>query len=101
MENNLENDNYFKTTNFKNAEMIVSALTSKKDFNVDELSEDVLDSYFDEGKKNVTLPLFASSVACGFPSPAEDYVEQSLSWDKKLLKNPAATFFVWASGESM
>ncbi|OAI21300.1 peptidase S24/S26A/S26B [Methylomonas lenta] len=47
------------------------------------------------------LPLFAGQVSAGFPSPAADYVDKSLSLDELLIQKPAATFFVRAQGESM
>ncbi|GAA3930803.1 translesion error-prone DNA polymerase V autoproteolytic subunit [Litoribacillus peritrichatus] len=47
------------------------------------------------------FPFFQSFVAAGFPSPADDYVEKSLSLDELLIKHPAATYFVQASGSSM
>ena len=49
----------------------------------------------------LTLPLFADRVACGFPSPAQDYVEGRLDIGKLLVRHPNATYFVRASGESM
>ncbi|MDP1604312.1 MAG: translesion error-prone DNA polymerase V autoproteolytic subunit [Legionella sp.] len=48
-----------------------------------------------------TLPLYASKVRAGFPSPADDYIECSLNLNEHLIKHPAATFFVTASGDSM
>ena len=50
---------------------------------------------------NIKLPLYGSSVSCGFTSPAEDHVENQLSLDEYLVSNPNATFFVRASGDSM
>lgn len=47
------------------------------------------------------LPFFAGKVSAGFPSPAADYVDKSLSLDELLIQKPAATFFVRAQGESM
>ena len=54
-------------------------------------------------KKSTTikLPLFSSKASCGFTSPADDYVENTLSLDDLLAPNPNSTFFVRASGESM
>ncbi len=49
----------------------------------------------------VPLPLFADRVSCGFPSPAQDYVEERLDLNKLLVKHPSATYFVRVSGESM
>lgn len=37
----------------------------------------------------------------GFPSPAEDYLEQPLEITDYLVTNPAATFYMRAVGESM
>lgn len=47
------------------------------------------------------LPLFLSSVKAGFPSPAEDYIEQKLDLNELLIQHPAATFFVRVDGHSM
>ena len=46
-------------------------------------------------------PLMQSSAVCGFPSPAEQYVEMPLDLNDLLVKNPPATFFVRAAGDSM
>jgi DNA polymerase V len=46
-------------------------------------------------------PLMADCVMAGFPSPAEQYVEQALDLNELLVKHPAGTFFVRAGGDSM
>lgn len=46
-------------------------------------------------------PLFSSRVAAGFPSPADDHLETRLDLNQLLVRHPAATFFVRASGDSM
>ena len=46
-------------------------------------------------------PLYLSPVKAGFPSPAEDYVDQALNLHSYSVKNEAATFFLRASGDSM
>jgi DNA polymerase V len=48
-----------------------------------------------------TVPLFGTSVAAGFPSPADDYVERALDLNEHLIEHPAATYCVRASGNSM
>ena len=53
-----------------------------------------------ELKISTPLPLY-SSVSAGFPSPADDYLEQELDLNAYLIKNPEATFFVKVSGNSM
>ena len=45
--------------------------------------------------------LYQTAVPAGFPSPAEDYIDQNLNLDEYLVEHPEATFFVRASGESM
>ena len=48
-----------------------------------------------------SIPIYLCKVEAGFPSPADNYVEQQLDIKKYLIKNPEATFFVKATGESM
>jgi DNA polymerase V len=50
---------------------------------------------------SVPLPYFEAKVSAGFPSPAGDYEETRLDLNKYLIKNPAATFFVRVTGDSM
>mgnify|MGYP001161579796 FL=1 len=51
--------------------------------------------------KKAATPLFLDSVSAGFPSPATDYLENKLDLNEYLVKHPAATFIVKASGPSM
>ena len=47
------------------------------------------------------LPLFASPISAGFPSPADDYMEKKLDLNEHLVGNRQATFFLRVSGDSM
>lgn len=47
------------------------------------------------------IPLFSDAVAAGFPSPASDYCERKLDLNDLCVQNPAATYFVRATGDSM
>ncbi|WP_034913081.1 translesion error-prone DNA polymerase V autoproteolytic subunit [Erwinia sp. 9145] len=47
------------------------------------------------------LPMFIERVPCGFPSPAQDYVEQRLDLNDLMVSHPSATYFVRVSGDSM
>ena len=49
----------------------------------------------------VYLPLMLSPVAAGYPSPAQDYIENTLDLNEHLIKNPAASFWVKIYGDSM
>lgn len=55
----------------------------------------------DNASSPLSLPLFASRVPAGFPSPADDYIDQRLDLNEHLINHPAATFFVRVSGDSM
>ncbi len=44
---------------------------------------------------------YLPKIMAGFPSPAEDFTELSISLDQLLVKNPPATFMAYAEGESM
>lgn len=52
-------------------------------------------------KKAIKLPFFSSLIRAGFPSPAEDHIEQTLDITELLVKNPPATFYLKVTGESM
>ena len=42
-----------------------------------------------------------TTITCGFPSPAAEYIENNLNLHDLIVKKPAATFFMKASGDSM
>ena len=46
---------------------------------------------------SVELP----EIKAGFPSPAQDYVENGIDLNRELVKNPSSTFFGRARGSSM
>jgi DNA polymerase V len=75
------------------------ALTQKRQRdaqdNVLELTEFVSDS------QKMSLPLYTSKVAAGFPSPADDHVERRLNPSDYLVDNDSSTFFVRVKGDSM
>lgn len=49
----------------------------------------------------LSLPLFASPVRAGFPSPADDYVCRTLDLNDYLIPHKEATFFARIRGNSM
>ena len=40
-------------------------------------------------------------VKAGFPSPAQDYIDRTLDFNKELIAHPAATFYAKVMGDSM
>ena len=55
----------------------------------------------DRKAEKVLRPLFLTTVPAGFPSPADDYIENQLDLNRYLIRHPAATFFVKVQGDSM
>lgn len=51
--------------------------------------------------KHLDIPLAASAIAAGFPSPAADYDNVKLDLNRELITNAASTFFAKVSGLSM
>ena len=51
--------------------------------------------------RGAEFPLFVVRVPAGFPSPADDYIENTLDLNDFLIEHPAATFFVRVTGDSM
>ncbi|MEW5972218.1 MAG: translesion error-prone DNA polymerase V autoproteolytic subunit [Pseudomonadota bacterium] len=47
------------------------------------------------------LPLFGHKIAAGFPSPADDYVEDRIDLNQHLIRHKEATFFLRVKGDSM
>ena len=54
-----------------------------------------------DDSQSIELPYYDTKVQAGFPSPAEDHLEQSLDLNTLVIDNPSATFFVRVAGESM
>jgi DNA polymerase V len=54
-----------------------------------------------ESRTALRVPMMAWPAACGFPSPAEDYVDRPLDFNELLIEHPAATFAIRIEGDSM
>ncbi len=46
-------------------------------------------------------PLVQALIEAGFASPADDWIEESLDLNRRLVKTPSATFFIRVKGDSM
>ena len=47
------------------------------------------------------VPFFFTPIPAGFPSPAADYAEDELDFNKLLIKRKASTYCLKVTGESM
>jgi DNA polymerase V len=54
-----------------------------------------------EARRKATVPLMSGTAECGFPSPADDYLDRPLDFNELLIKNAPATFAVRIAGDSM
>jgi DNA polymerase V len=57
--------------------------------------------YIHDLPESVLIPYFKATAQCGFPSPADEYLEERLDIKKFLVKNDLSTFYVHARGDSM
>lgn len=49
----------------------------------------------------LSLPFVEAGVSAGFPSPAEDFLENELDFNSTFIKHPSATFYAKVKGNSM
>lgn len=47
------------------------------------------------------LPYYQNKVKAGFPSPANDYLEERIDLNKELIRHPLSTFIIESEGDSM
>ena len=53
-------------------------------------------------KESLTpIPYLLSRISAGFPSPADDYIENNLSLSELLIRNHLSTFLMKTSGDYM
>ena len=54
-----------------------------------------------EARLSISVPLMSGTAECGFPSPADDYLDRPLDFNELLIENAPATFAVRVAGDSM
>lgn len=59
------------------------------------------DTYSVGDLAGIELPVYASYISAGFPSPADDYLEDKIDLSKYLIQNPTSTFMMRVKGNSM
>lgn len=50
---------------------------------------------------HLSLQFADEGIKAGFPSPAQDYLEQAIDLNKELIRHPASTFYGRVVGNSM
>lgn len=56
--------------------------------------------YKSEFDKQLEL-LLAPEIKAGFPSPADDYLQESIDFNRDLIRHPESTFYGRVEGDSM
>lgn len=57
--------------------------------------------YSSDTKTELALPFADGGIKAGFPSPAQDFLDQSIDLNKELIKNKEATFYGVVNGDSL
>ena len=62
---------------------------------------EIIGVYLPSRSTRLSRPLIGWRVPAGFPSPAQDYVEGRIDFNRDLVKHPLATFYIRVEGDSM
>ena len=66
------------------------------------MSQEVnIDIFIPNLSSHLPLPYADQGIQAGFPSPAQDYIAESIDLNHELIHHPAATFYGRVSGDSM
>lgn len=60
-----------------------------------------VDILFADTTSELPLPYAEDGIQAGFPSPARDYITETIDLNRELIAHPAATFYGRVSGDSM
>lgn len=64
-------------------------------------SEPTVEIISAEISTHLPLPYAEHGIQAGFPSPAQDYISESIDLNHEIVRHPAATFYGRVSGDSM
>lgn len=60
-----------------------------------------LDIFRPDTDSSLSLPYADMGIQAGFPSPAQDYITESIDLNHELVRHPASTFYARVDGDSM
>lgn len=60
-----------------------------------------LEFFVPDSSSHIELPYADLGIQAGFPSPAQDYLTESIDLNRELIRHPAATFYARVDGDSM
>jgi len=65
------------------------------------MKNSTIEIYSPSLENELPITFSESPVHAGFPSPADDHLDNKLDLNKALVRNPSSTFYARVSGESM
>lgn len=65
------------------------------------LHHDGLDLFAANADTLLSLPFVDQGIPAGWPSPADDFLENELDFNTEFIKNPSSTFYAKVKGDSM
>ncbi len=65
------------------------------------MTEVSIDIYPADTSSHMPLPYADEGIQAGFPSPAQDHMNESIDLNREIVKHPASTFYGRVSGNSM
>ncbi len=54
-----------------------------------------------DSSSRLSLPYADHGIQAGFPSPAQDYISETIDLNMEVVRHPAATFYGCVNGDSM
>lgn len=60
-----------------------------------------IDIFRADNATSMPLPYADQGIQAGFPSPAQEFISESIDLNREIVRHPAATFFGKVSGDSM
>lgn len=60
-----------------------------------------IDIFSADVSSSLALPYADNGIQAGFPSPAQDYINESIDLNREIVRHPAATFYGRVEGDSM
>ena len=61
----------------------------------------IVDIFKPDLSSDMPLPFAESGIQAGFPSPAQDYISESIDLNREIVTHPASTFYGRVTGDSM
>lgn len=61
----------------------------------------VLEVFTPKFSASLSRPLISFRIPAGFPSPAADYIEGRIDWNKDFIKHEFTTYYIRVIGDSM